>query len=102
MKHKITIGICVKNCEDTIKETIDSIINQNFPYNQMEIIFVDDGSEDKTLSIINYNIKNITIKSKIFHHKWRGLGASRNIIINNAKSDYIVWIDGDMIISNEN
>jgi len=48
MKPIATIGVCVRNCEATIKEVINSIINQDFPHELMEVIIVDDGSEDRT------------------------------------------------------
>jgi GT2 family glycosyltransferase len=41
------------------------------------------------------------MKSKVFHHEWKGLGYSRNVIVNNAEGKYIVWVDSDMILSND-
>jgi glycosyltransferase involved in cell wall biosynthesis len=52
MKPKVTVGICVRNCADYIKEAIASIIDQDFPHDLMELIVVDGCSEDKTLKII--------------------------------------------------
>jgi glycosyltransferase involved in cell wall biosynthesis len=99
MKPKVTIGICVRDCERTIGQTIDSVINQDFPHTLMEIIFVDDGSVDETLRIIKDYASRIDIKTKIFHQAWKGLGAARNVVVDNASGDYIIWVDGDMIIS---
>ncbi len=64
----------------------------------MEVIFVDDGSEDATFSIIQDSIAKIDIQAKAFHKKWMGLGAARNVVVNNASGDYIVWVDGDMTL----
>jgi glycosyltransferase involved in cell wall biosynthesis len=64
----------------------------------MEVIFVDDGSEDETLSIINSYVPRMNMKVKVFHHEWKGLGASRNVVVDNSNGDYIVWVDGDMIL----
>lgn len=95
-KVKVTIGVCVKNCETTIKDAIDSILNQDFPHESMEVILVNDGSTDKTLSIIESYVPKMDMQAKVFHHEWRGLGATRNVVVNNANGDYIVWVDGDM------
>lgn len=100
-KPKVTIGVCVRNAENTIGDAIESIKAQDYPHELMEIIFVDDGSEDNTLNIIKNYVSSMTISSKIFHTKWRGLGHARNIVVANASSEYIIWVDGDMIISKD-
>lgn len=95
----VTIGVCVRNSASTILETIKSIISQDYPHELIEVIFVDDGSQDQTASIIIEYASKMDIKTKIFRHKWKGLGASRNVVIRNANGKYIVWVDGDMVIS---
>jgi glycosyltransferase involved in cell wall biosynthesis len=95
---KVTIGVCVKNSAKTIREAIQSIIQQDYPPELLEIIFVDDGSDDNTLLIINEYAKRMNIHARVFHHKWKGLGASRDIVVDNATGRYIVWVDGDMIL----
>ncbi|MEM2146342.1 MAG: glycosyltransferase [Candidatus Jordarchaeaceae archaeon] len=101
MKPMVTIGVCVRNCENTIKDAIESIIAQDYPHELMEAIFVDDGSEDDTLSIIERYATKMDMKVKVFSHAWKGLGSSRNVVIKNAKGDYIIWVDGDMILSKD-
>ncbi len=98
MKTKATLGICVKNCEHTIKETINSIINQDFPHEYMEIIFVDDGSQDRTSFLILDSLSSMDMHVKIFQQDWKGLGPTRNLIVENAVGDYIIWVDGDTIL----
>jgi glycosyltransferase involved in cell wall biosynthesis len=103
MKPKpiVTVGICVRNCEATVKEAIDSIIHQDFPHELMEAIFIDDGSNDKTLSIIESYVPKMNMQVKVFHQKWKGLGATRNVVVNNAGGDFIVWVDGDMLLQRD-
>ena len=98
MKLKITVGICVRNCASTLRETIESIAVQDYPHELMEIIFVDDGSTDNTLSIIRDYALKLNTKVKIFHHEWKGLGYSRNVVVDNAEGEYIIWVDGDMVL----
>jgi glycosyltransferase involved in cell wall biosynthesis len=101
MKPKVTIGVCVRNCESYIKEAIDSILNQDFPHELMETIFVDDDSEDNTLSIIREYTSQIDIPTKVFHTPWKGLGHARNMVIAHAQGDFILWVDGDMVLSKD-
>lgn len=101
MKQKVTVGVCVRNCEDDVKETIESILQQDFPHELMELIFVDDGSQDRTLPIISGLVPKLDMPVRIFHHAWRGLGYSRNVVVNNANGEYILWVDGDMTLSKD-
>ena len=88
----------MRNCEDTVGEAIESIMKQDYPHELIEVIFVDDGSGDRTLSIIRDYAPKIDMSVKIFRHKWMGIGYSRNVVVKNAEDKYIVWIDGDMTI----
>lgn len=98
LKPKVTIGVCVRNCAVSIEDALESILEQDFPHEFMELIFVDDGSEDSTLSIIKSFVPKMDMVVKVFAHEWKGLGPSRNVVVNNANGEYIVWVDGDMIL----
>ena len=98
VKPKVTIGVCVRNSAATLREAIESIIYQDFLHELLEVIFVDDGSDDKTLSIINSYVPKMDMHVKVFHQEWKGLGPTRNLVVENAKGDYIVWVDGDMTL----
>jgi len=101
MKPKVTIGVCVRNCERFIKEAIESIMNQDFPHDRIRVVFVDDGSEDKTQSIIQDYVHRMDMDTVVLHTSWKGLGNARNLVILNAEGDYILWVDGDMILSRD-
>ncbi len=93
---KVTIGVCVKNNERTIKGAIDSILNQKYPIELVQIIIVDGCSTDRTLPII----KNVTSEKnmivEVFSDEGKGLGAARQMVVDNAKGDYIIFVDGDV------
>ena len=97
-KPIVTIGICVKNCDASIREALNSVFDQDFPHEFMEIIVVDDGSEDRTLSVALNLVSRMDIRVRVFHSEWMGLGPARNVVVDNANGDYIVWVDGDMIL----
>lgn len=99
-KAKVTIGFCVKNCEATVKEAIDSVVAQNFPHGLIDVLIVDGYSKDKTLSIIENALLNSRIKGRFFQEK-AGLGVARQIVVNNAEGDYIIWVDGDMVLAKD-
>ena len=101
MNHKITIGVCVRNCEATVGEAINSILDQDYSHELMEVIFVDDGSKDGTLGAILNSLPRLKMHVKVFHHEWKGLGFSRNLVVDNASGEYIVWLDGDMVLSKD-
>jgi len=98
MKPIVTVGICVKNCEFSIREAVDSICDQDFPHELMEVIVVDDGSEDRTLPVVLDLVSRMDMQVKVFHSEWRGLGPARNVVVDSANGDYIVWVDGDMML----
>jgi glycosyltransferase involved in cell wall biosynthesis len=100
MKSTVTVGLVVRNCEDFIKEAIDSILAQDFPHELMDLIIVDGNSEDKTLSILKQSLEKAPLKYRIFCEN-EGLGRARQIVVDNASGDYIVWVDGDMVISQD-
>ena len=90
MNIYISVIIPVFNGEKTIKETIDSILNQTFK--DIEIIIINDGSTDATLA----TIKEISdSRIKVFSYSNAGLSASRNRGISQAKGEYISFIDAD-------
>jgi len=97
---KVTIGICVKNSELTIEKALDSVLSQRYPHSMMEIIVVDGCSKDKTLSIIKSKLANSDIKYRIFRENI-GLGMARQIVAENASGKYIVWVDGDIVLSKD-
>jgi glycosyltransferase involved in cell wall biosynthesis len=95
----VTIGMCCRNSEELIGAAIESIGNQDFPHEKMQFVLVDDGSEDRTLSVARHYISKIDVQTKIFQTKWRGLGPARNLILNNADGEYIIWVDTDEILT---
>ena len=99
MKPIVTIGICVRNSEKTIGNAIKSVMKQDFPHDKIQLVIVDDGSEDRTPQILSDYASKIDVATKIFQTKWQGLGAARNFILKNAEGDYIIWLDADEILT---
>jgi glycosyltransferase involved in cell wall biosynthesis len=101
MSERVTIGVCVKNSERTIRQSIKSIISQNYPMELIQLIVVDGLSKDKTLSIINSETSKTCMIVETYFDKGEGLGTARQIVVNNAKGKYIIFVDGDVRLTND-
>ena len=89
---KISVIIPCYNVEDFVEECLDSVINQTFE--DMEIICINDGSTDNTLSILESYAKRDN-RIKILNQNNQGLSASRNRALEMAKGEYIFFLDSD-------
>ncbi|MFH1421233.1 MAG: glycosyltransferase [Planctomycetota bacterium] len=79
------------NAEKYISNTIQSVLNQT--YKKTEIVVVDDGSSDKTLSVLDKYGKSI----KIFTQANQGVSAARNKGITESSGELIAFLDADDI-----
>ena len=96
MSLKVTIGVCVKDSQKTIKEAIDSIINQQYPAELIQLIVVDGCSKDKTMSIVAKTTAKTGVKVETYSDKGGGLGLARQIVVNKANGEYIIFADADV------
>ena len=89
---KISVIIPVYNAENYLRQCLDSLEQQSFK--DFEMIVVNDGSTDNSLSIIqNYASKDSQIK--IISQKNQGLSVARNNALQIAQGKYIAFIDAD-------
>ena len=89
---KLSIVIPVYNVEYYIAQCLESILNQSFK--DLEIICVNDGSTDNSLSVLqDYKAKDDRII--IIDQKNEGSGVARNAGLSIAKGEYVYYVDGD-------
>ncbi len=88
----ISVIVPVYNVEKYLQRCINSLINQT--YKNLEIILINDGSEDKSGELCD-KYKNIDPRIKVIHKKNQGLGFARNTGLENATGKYISFIDSD-------
>jgi len=92
---KISVIMSVFNGENTLEESIESILNQT--YSNFEFLIVDDLSDDKTYQILE-NYKNKDSRIRVFKNKENiGLTKSLNILLKQSKGFYIARQDADDI-----
>lgn len=94
IEKKITAIVPTYNREKTIVRCLDSIVNQSvLPY---EIIVVDDGSVDETVSLVeDYIDEHTVMRIKLIKSEHKGAQAARNIGIKAASGDWIAFLDSD-------
>lgn len=92
---KISIVVPAYNIEEYIANTVKSICNQT--YKNLEIIIVDDGSNDNTSKILD-NLSKCDNRIKIIHKENGGVTSARLEGIKVATGDWIGFVDGDDFI----
>lgn len=93
---KVSILVPVYNVEKYVGKCVESIFTQT--YTNIEYVFVNDCTPDKSMEVINNYIEKYNIKKKciiINHEKNKGICASRNDCLDNATGDYFLFIDSD-------
>lgn len=104
MKQNVKVSILVPfyNVEKYVGRCVESLFTQT--YKNIEYIFVNDCTPDRSMDIINNYIKKygVTDKCKIIvHEKNQGISASRNDCLDNMTGDYFLFVDSDDYIDND-
>ena len=90
----LSIIVPVYNVETYLQKCVDSLLNQDLPATDYEIILIDDGSTDNSgqlCDILAAGGSNI----HVIHQPNKGLGAARNTGIATASGKYIQFVDSD-------
>ena len=89
---KVSIVVPVFNSIGTLERCISSIISQTFE--QLEIILVDDGSQDGSLSICN-KLASEDTRIKVIHQNNAGVSSARNAGIQESTGKWLMFVDSD-------
>ncbi len=88
---RVTVAMPLYNGAATVARAIDSIVQQTFT--DFELVLIDDGCIDNTIDIVRtYNDPRIRL---IVHETNRGLAATRNHLVDQARGEFIAWLDQD-------
>lgn len=94
--YKISIILPIFNVERFLKAALDSIISQTIGFENLEVIMVDDCSTDNSWSImLEYSEKYDNFKAIRLDQNSRTAGKPRNVGLDNATADYILFLDSD-------
>ncbi len=94
--YKISIIMPVYNVERYLPACLDSIINQTLE--GIEIVVVNDGTKDNSLSILEEYQKRYPDRMKVFSTENRGVSHARNYGLKRASGEYILFVDSDDFI----
>lgn len=89
---KVSIVIPVYNCEKYINKCLNSLINQTLK--EIEIICINDGSNDDSLKILKQFARKDK-RIKLISQENKGQSAARNIGLKMAKGQYVGFVDAD-------
>lgn len=97
MKNElITVMIPLYNVGEYLPKCIESVLAQT--YTNLEIILVDDGSTDDSVRICDeYAAKDSRIQ--VVHKKNEGQSVARNLCIDMAKGEYLIFVDSDDFVT---
>ncbi len=90
---KVSVIVPVWNVEKYIEQCLKSLVNQTLE--EIEIIVVNDGSPDNSQTIIDKYVKKYPKKVKSFVKENGGQGSARNLGLEQAKGEYISFVDSD-------
>jgi glycosyltransferase involved in cell wall biosynthesis len=94
MTPLVSILIPAYDAQPWLADTIRSALAQTWP--RKEIIVVDDGSRDQTLSIARqFSLKNVCVSTQ----ENQGPSAARNRALALSQGDYIQWLDADDLLA---
>ena len=96
----VSLIIPVLNEEKSIKNTVDSLLNLNYPKNKFEVIIVDDGSTDNTKEIVG-SYKDKRVRLILNEHKGIGKASALNNGILNAKGEIVGCVDADCYVNTD-
>lgn len=89
----ISIIVPIYNAEKTLHRCIDSILSQT--YTDFELLLVNDGSTDKSECIISEYQSAIGGKIKTFHKENGGVSSARNLGLDYAQGEWVMFVDAD-------
>ena len=91
----LSVVIPIYNAEKVLKRTLDSVLNQGLYDSEWELLLVDDGSTDDSLSICKDYKQQYPNLINLISKKNEGVSSARNDGLGRAKGKYIYFMDAD-------
>lgn len=102
MDYLVSVIVPIYNGENVINSCLQSLINQTMPFNNIEVILINDSSTDNSIRILNEFAEKYSNLKIISLTKNSGSPSTpRNIGISQATSEYIMFLDMDDEYTND-
>jgi glycosyltransferase involved in cell wall biosynthesis len=93
----VSVIIPVRNEEKFIAQCLQSVVDQDYPQDNMEVLVVDGGSEDRSREIIS-EFSSRYLMIKLLDNPELNAPAGLNLGIREARGDIIVRVDGHCLL----
>lgn len=100
IKNRVSVVTPVYNGETYLSSMLDSVLDQTYPY--IEMILIDDGSTDHTISIAEDYSKKFSDKGysyKIIQGEHKNASAAINRGLPCVTGEYLIWPDSDDLLA---
>lgn len=97
-KYDISVIIPVYNCEEYIAKCFNSLVEQDYDFDKIQVIMIDDGSKDDSFSVcteLKGDYDNVIAITK----ENGGVSSTRNLGMSLAEGRYILFLDADDYLS---
>ena len=89
----VSVIVPILNEEKYIEKFLETVLAQDYEFNNIELIFVDGNSSDKTIELLEKKMKNCNVMYKLLVNSKKKTPISVNIGIMHAKNDIIIRLD---------
>jgi glycosyltransferase involved in cell wall biosynthesis len=93
----VTVAVATRNRQDTIGDCISSLLEQDLPASQYEVIVVDDESTDRTPEIAKRFERDAAPVVRYQSQPYGGLSVARNRAITDGRGDLVCFLDDDAV-----
>jgi glycosyltransferase involved in cell wall biosynthesis len=100
MRPRISVVIPTYNSGPWVEATLESVVRQTYPLEQLEVIVVDDASKDDSVAVSRRFLERQTLRHRVIaQEKNRGAAAARNAGWRVAEGEWIQFLDSDDLLA---
>lgn len=99
--YKVSVVTAVYNVEDYLEEMVESIIAQTIGFENIQLILVDDGSEDNSWAICERYAQKYPDNVVAIHKENGGVSSARNEGLKHVRGEYVNFTDSDDMLEED-